>query len=111
MVALVDSITNGTCTDVTIVDVRSKDEVGATGIIPNAHVLPLGEIDKALAMSPEEFETTFGFTKPTEEDHLVLYCLRGMRTEKALVVFKEHGYNKVDTFPGSWIEWSENTKK
>ncbi|KAL2001953.1 hypothetical protein VTN02DRAFT_931 [Thermoascus thermophilus] len=47
-----------------LIDVREPAELSATGIIPTALSIPLASQPDALFLSPEEFETRFGFPKP-----------------------------------------------
>ena len=50
--------------------------------IPTAKNIPLGEIPKAVAMPPKEFEKKYGFAKPAKNAPIVLYCRAGVRSEQ-----------------------------
>ena len=47
-----------------LVDVREPAELTSTGIIPTAVAVPLASQPDALFLTPEEFETRFGYPKP-----------------------------------------------
>lgn len=93
-----------------ILDVRGTDEV-ANGAIPSSVNVPLDQLESALKMSAEEFKATYSAPKPATADHVVTYCLRGMRAEKAAAALQTGGYTNVDVYPGSWAEWSEHEKQ
>lgn len=104
-----------------LVDVREPAELAATGIIPSAVSVPLSSQPDALFLSPEEFETRFGYPKPgiTEgeegaggagegEGDIVFYCKAGPRARTAARLAVQAGYNpdRVGVYDGSWLDWS-----
>jgi hypothetical protein len=50
--------------------------------IPTAKNIPLGEVQKAVALTPTEFEAKYGFRKPTKDNLVVVYCRAGVRSEQ-----------------------------
>ncbi|KPA77727.1 putative mitochondrial hypothetical protein [Leptomonas pyrrhocoris] len=92
-----------------ILDVRGVDEVAA-GAIPCSVNVPLDQLEAALKLSTEDFANKYHAAKPSKADHVVTYCLRGGRAEKAASALTADGYANVDVYPGSWSEWAEMEK-
>ena len=96
------------------VDAREPPELSSTGIIPGAVSVPLGSQPDALFLSPDEFETRFGFPKPgvggTEDASrpLVFYCKAGVRAKAAAQLAAQAGYDpsNIGVYEGSWLDWS-----
>ena len=59
-------------------------------------VWSVGDVEDALQMSSEEFEVRYGAPKPQEGDtnHLVFYCMVGIRSLRAVEVAQALGYSK-----------------
>lgn len=94
-------------------DVREPVELTSTGIIPSAVSVPLGSQPDALFLTPEEFETRFGYPKPgaAEEEakkDIVFYCKAGVRAKTAAQLAVQAGYDpqRVGVYEGSWLDWS-----
>ncbi|KAG5485578.1 hypothetical protein LSCM1_07667 [Leishmania martiniquensis] len=92
-----------------ILDVREADEV-AGGAIPTSVNVPLDQLEAALQLTADEFKDKYRAPKPEVSDHIVTYCLRGGRAEKAAAALLSSGYTNVDVYSGSWTEWSEHEK-
>ncbi|PLB41928.1 rhodanese-like domain-containing protein [Aspergillus candidus] len=97
-----------------LVDVREPAELTATGIIPSAVSVPLGSQPDALFLTPEEFETRFGFPKPgvaegESKDPVVFYCKAGVRARTAAQLALQAGYDadRVGVYEGSWLDWAK----
>ncbi|PKY04320.1 Rhodanese-like protein [Aspergillus campestris IBT 28561] len=97
-----------------LIDVREPAELTATGIIPSAVSVPLGSQPDALFLTPEEFETRFGFPKPgmaegESKDPVVFYCKAGVRARTAAQLAVQAGYDadRVGVYEGSWLEWAK----
>ena len=75
-----------------ILDVRTLDEYNS-GHIPTAVSLHLYELE-------ERIESV----APNKKQHIVLYCLKGVRSKKAYLTLQELGYTNVDIF-GSIANW------
>lgn len=73
-----------------VVDVREDDEV-ATGKIPGAKHIPLGQIPERL----EEFD---------ENEHYYMVCRSGGRSGRACQFLTEMGYH-VTNMAGGMLEW------
>ncbi|CAJ1006175.1 putative Rhodanese-like domain containing protein [Leishmania naiffi] len=95
--------------DMCILDVRSADEVAGGAIAASVNI-PLDQLESALQLTTDEFKEKYKAPKPETSDHVVTYCLRGMRAESAAALLRSSGYTHVDVYPGSWTEWSEKEK-
>lgn len=97
-----------------LVDVREPAELTSTGIIPTAVAVPLASQPDALFLTPEEFETRFGYPKPgAGEDKagdVVFYCKAGVRARAAAQLALQAGYEpeRVGVYDGSWLDWAKN---
>lgn len=95
---------------VTILDVRRPDEY-AKGHVESAVNLPVDSIPEALALGPEEFKNTYGFTLPSansEAESVVVYCGGGGRAKRAFEALDKQNYksNLFAYLPG-WKEYSQ----
>ncbi|KAK4320997.1 hypothetical protein Pmani_008164 [Petrolisthes manimaculis] len=94
-----------------VVDVRTRDEVRDNGQIPHSHVLPVQELDEALALSPDAFQSKYGFPKPDPNNEgkqpLVLTCRSGRRVGVADNTIKTKGFTKHRLYMGSFLDWTE----
>ncbi|KAJ9404515.1 hypothetical protein DTO045G8_7737 [Paecilomyces variotii] len=104
--------------DAILIDVREPVELSSTGIIPSAVSIPLASQPDALFLTPEEFETRFGFPKPgvSEEEakrNLVFYCKAGVRARAAAQLAAQAGYDpaRIGVYDGSWLDWAERGGK
>jgi rhodanese-related sulfurtransferase len=52
------------------------------------------ELPSALALSPDDFEETFGFKKPSPDTRLVFFCRSGARSSGAVELARAAGYTK-----------------
>ncbi|KPI89707.1 hypothetical protein ABL78_1200 [Leptomonas seymouri] len=105
MRALVTKKQAGELPTTCILDVRGTDEF-AGGSIPSAVNVPLDQLEAAIKLTTEDFQRKYSAAKPEKSDHIVTYCLRGGRAEKAANELTADGYTNVDVYPGSWTEWS-----
>ncbi|EAW08330.1 rhodanese-like domain-containing protein [Aspergillus clavatus NRRL 1] len=94
-----------------LVDVREPAELISTGIIPSAVAVPLASQPDALFLSPDEFETRFGFPKPAAhgDDQIVFYCKAGVRARTAAQLAVQAGYDadRIGVYEGSWLDWAD----
>jgi rhodanese-related sulfurtransferase len=79
-----------------VVDVREAAEF-ATGHIPNARNIPLGELEKRIG------ELAKFKNKP-----IVLVCLSGMRSGRALATLTKAGFEKAQNLGGGIAGWRKN---
>ncbi|KAJ5929103.1 hypothetical protein N7454_006951 [Penicillium verhagenii] len=97
------------------IDVREPAELNATGIIPSAICIPLASQPDALYLTPDEFETRFGFAKPSadKDQQLVFYCKAGVRARAAAQLAVQAGYNaeSLGVYDGSWLDWQKKGGK
>lgn len=98
-----------------LIDVREPAELKGTGIIPSAVSIPLASQADALFLTPDEFETRFGFPKPEPADgqQMVFYCKAGVRAKIMAQMAVKAGYDpsSVGYYWGSWLDWEKNGGK
>lgn len=90
-----------------IIDCRTVNEVTSWGIVEGAKVLPAHEMFEAFHMTPEDFETEFGFPKPKPEETVIFYCQYGPRSLMAAQILSWLGYENVLHFRDGYHEWSK----
>ncbi|GKZ34333.1 hypothetical protein AbraIFM66950_004563 [Aspergillus brasiliensis] len=97
-----------------LIDVREPAELSSTGIIPSAVSVPLASQPDALFLTPEEFETRFGFPKPgvkggEADAEMVFYCKAGVRARAAAQLAEQAGYEagRIGVYDGSWLDWAK----
>ncbi|KAJ5157170.1 uncharacterized protein N7482_008270 [Penicillium canariense] len=97
-------------TPVILIDVREPAELTGTGIIPNAINIPLASQPDALYLTPDEFETRFGFPKPSAdtEQQIVFYCKAGVRARRGAV---GSSGGRLGVYDGSWLDWERHGGK
>jgi len=93
-----------------LIDVREKEELDQTGIIPGAHHIPLGDIEQALVTPNDEFAKKYRFNKPSHEDQVIFSCRSGKRSLVALEKALNHGFKNAKHYKGGWLDWEEKTK-
>ncbi|KAK8383412.1 hypothetical protein O3P69_019062 [Scylla paramamosain] len=85
----------GKVKDMTVVDVRTRDEVVQQGQLPHSHVLPVQELEEALMLSQESFKEKYGFPLlDTSDENLVITCRSGRRVGIANDILKAKGFTK-----------------
>ncbi|KAJ5656829.1 hypothetical protein N7507_008779 [Penicillium longicatenatum] len=98
-----------------LIDVREPAELNATGIIPTAICIPLASQPDALYLTADEFETRFGFPKPSVSDDqkMVFYCKAGVRARAAAQLAVQAGYDpeSIGVYDGSWLDWKDKGGK
>ncbi|KAF6025040.1 Hsp67Bb [Bugula neritina] len=98
--------------DIQLFDVRSHKEVEETGMMPDSIHLPLKEIPEAFQLAPGEFRTRYGTKMPDFDDsNIVMSCLGGIRSKKAMDLLHSYGYSRVRHFPGGWEEYEIKNPK
>ncbi|KAL4881253.1 Rhodanese-like domain-containing protein [Aspergillus karnatakaensis] len=93
-----------------LIDVREPAELNSTGVIPGAVAIPISSQSDALFLTPDEFETRFGYPKPgvdPEGGDIVFYCKAGVRARAAAQMAYMAGYEegRIGVYHGSWIDW------
>lgn len=94
-----------------LIDVREPTELLQTGRIPTAKAVPISSAPDAFFMSQEDFETKFGFPRPTEQDEVVFYCKAGVRSRQAALLAAQARPTfggKFSNYNGSWLDWQKN---
>ncbi|CAG8261757.1 unnamed protein product [Penicillium salamii] len=98
-----------------LVDVREPAELQGTGIIPSAISIPFASQPDAMFLTPDEFETRFGFPKPEPADgaQMIFYCKAGVRAKAMAQMAVQAGYDPstVGYYWGSWLDWERNGGK
>ncbi|XP_019711825.1 thiosulfate sulfurtransferase/rhodanese-like domain-containing protein 3 [Hippocampus comes] len=90
-----------------IIDVREPWELREYGSIPGSINIPLGQVNTALQLDPEEFNEKYGGEIPQKIDNIVFTCLAGIRSKNALDMASELGYKDVQHYPGGWQDWAK----
>ncbi|XP_061676624.1 thiosulfate sulfurtransferase/rhodanese-like domain-containing protein 3 isoform X2 [Syngnathoides biaculeatus] len=91
-----------------VIDVREPWELREYGSIPGTINVPLGQVNTALQLGPEEFNEKYGGELPQRVDNIVFTCLAGIRSKTALDMASELGYKEVQHYPGGWQDWAKN---
>ncbi|XP_061805485.1 thiosulfate sulfurtransferase/rhodanese-like domain-containing protein 3 [Nerophis lumbriciformis] len=91
-----------------VIDVREPWELREFGIIPGSINVPLGQVNAALQLVPEEFREQYGGEMPGQADNVVFTCLKGIRSKTALDTATSLGYKDVQHYPGGWQDWAKN---
>ncbi|KAF7648824.1 hypothetical protein LDENG_00151260 [Lucifuga dentata] len=94
-----------------VIDVREPWELREYGFIPGSINVPLGQVNTALQLDPEEFEEKFGGEMPQQTDNIVFTCLAGIRSKTALDEAASLGYKDVQHYPGGWQDWMKNEQQ
>ncbi|NP_001134583.1 thiosulfate sulfurtransferase/rhodanese-like domain-containing protein 3 [Salmo salar] len=90
-----------------VIDVREPWELREYGNIPGSINVPLGQVNIALQLNPEEFKEKYGGDMPQPSDHIVFSCLAGIRSQKALDQAVSLGYKDVQHYAGGWQDWAK----
>lgn len=91
-----------------VVDVREPWELREYGFIPGSINVPLGQVNTAFQLHPEEFKEKYGAEMPQLMDNVVFSCLAGIRSKKALDTATSLGYKNVQHYPGGWQDWVQH---
>ncbi|XP_012728356.2 thiosulfate sulfurtransferase/rhodanese-like domain-containing protein 3 [Fundulus heteroclitus] len=90
-----------------VVDVREPWELREYGFIPGSVNVPLGQVNTALQLAPEEFREKYDGEMPRRTDNVVFVCLAGIRSKTALNTAASLGYRGVQHYAGGWQDWAE----
>ncbi|KAL6108795.1 uncharacterized protein ACO6RY_12063 [Pungitius sinensis] len=94
-----------------VIDVREPWELREYGLIPGSINVPLGQVNTALQLAPEEFHEKYGGGMPQQTDNVVFTCLAGVRSQKALDTAVSLGYKDVHNYLGGWQDWEKNEQQ
>lgn len=87
-----------------LVDVREPQELENHGLVPNAVNIPVGDVEAAFAMPKDDFKANLGIDKPSMNDPVVFFCVKGIRAKTAKDLVEQKGYKQSFYFPGSFTE-------
>ncbi|XP_042204607.1 rhodanese domain-containing protein CG4456-like [Homarus americanus] len=93
--------------DVTVIDVRNRNELQADGQIPGSHCIPVTEIKYACGLDETTFKARYGFDKPGPDESLVVCCKTGVRSKTACDLLQAKGFKRHRIYRGSFSEWEE----
>lgn len=96
---------------ITLIDVREVSELKETGPLPDSINIPLGELERALKASDDDFEKLYSIPKPQIDDQLVFSCRGGKRSAQALQKALNQGYSNAKHYGGGWMDYAEKLKK
>ncbi|KAJ2902578.1 rhodanese domain containing protein [Zalerion maritima] len=94
--------------NIVIVDCREPHELVELGRVPGAVNIPIDTAPDSYAISEDEFEDRFGYSRPPKDAHLVAYCRAGVRCHTAAELAKQAGFMNVNEYPGSFNDWVAN---
>nr|XP_020477240.1 thiosulfate sulfurtransferase/rhodanese-like domain-containing protein 3 isoform X2 [Monopterus albus]XP_020477241.1 thiosulfate sulfurtransferase/rhodanese-like domain-containing protein 3 isoform X2 [Monopterus albus] len=94
-----------------LIDVREPWELREYGFIPGSINIPLGQVNSALQLGPEEFREKYGCEMPQQTDNIVFTCLAGVRAKEAFDATIPLGYKDVQYYGGGWQDWVKNEEK
>jgi len=102
-----------------IIDSRTPEEYqGETGPgiprgghIPGSVNIPWNSFfkDDGSLKSREEIKKAFEVQGVTPEKEVITYCTAGVRAAHLFFTLKVAGYPNVKNYPGSWLEWSNDS--
>uniref|UniRef100_A0A0K8TAE8 Rhodanese domain-containing protein n=1 Tax=Lygus hesperus TaxID=30085 RepID=A0A0K8TAE8_LYGHE len=95
---------------VPIIDVREQVEIHNTGLIPGSVNIPLGHLEDAVNMSPSEFKERYTIAKPGKDDKIILSCMSGNRSKKAIIALQGKGFTNLFNNAGGWKGYDEFNK-
>ena len=88
-------------------DNRTKGEVEAGKIHAKYWLnIPSTDVEAAFELDFDQFEQKFQLTKPSKDDKIILYCMRGNRSTDAANQMEAMGYNNVFNYSDGWIDWT-----
>lgn len=91
-----------------LIDVRESDELIKEGKIPGSINIPMGNIEKAFSMAPDEFQSKYGISYPSKsKSQIVFSCRSGRRATMAAEQVQKLGFSDVKCYLGSFIDWVE----
>ncbi|XP_059194247.1 thiosulfate sulfurtransferase/rhodanese-like domain-containing protein 3 isoform X2 [Centropristis striata] len=94
-----------------VIDVREPWELREYGSIPGSINVPLGQVNTALQLGPEDFSEKYDGEMPQQTDNIVFTCLAGIRSKTALNTATSLGYKDVQHYPGGWQDWMKNEQQ
>lgn len=97
-----------------LVDVREPSELLQTGRIPTAKSVPISSAPDAFFLNEEDFDTKFGFPRPSEDMEVIFYCKSGVRSRQAALLAAQARPTfggTIGNYAGSWVDWETNGGK
>ncbi|XP_030641195.1 thiosulfate sulfurtransferase/rhodanese-like domain-containing protein 3 [Chanos chanos] len=94
--------------EVVVIDVREPWELREYGSIPGSVNVPLGQLNVALQLNPEEFKERYGGDMPSHTESVVFTCLAGVRSKTAVDTAVSLGYSNVHHYAGGWQDWAKH---
>ncbi|XP_060873745.1 rhodanese domain-containing protein CG4456-like [Metopolophium dirhodum] len=94
--------------EVLIIDVRTKEELAATGVLPNSYNIPLDELSTAFESTPDKFLEMYNIPKPDKDQKIVFSCAKGIRSLKACRYVADLGYKNLFNYTEGWFGWESH---
>ncbi|KAI3361433.1 hypothetical protein L3Q82_013599, partial [Scortum barcoo] len=94
-----------------VIDVREPWELREYGFIPGSINVPLGQVNTALQLVPEEFLEKYGGEMPQQTDNVVFTCLAGVRSKSALDTATSLGYKEEPEEPAAAATMSRSPER
>ncbi|KAF8566563.1 hypothetical protein P879_10479 [Paragonimus westermani] len=90
---------------VMVCDVRTREEVIESGLIPGAVNIPLNELVGAFELTADEFIDKYHSSKPEQNETIIFYCRSGVRSCKAAQILSLLGYYLSASLQGGYTSW------
>lgn len=94
-----------------IIDVRSKQEVAESGLIPTSVNIPLGCLRSKLEMSRKDFKDEFNHSKPKKRTLIIVTGRTGMPNSPACEILCFLGFKKVRDYVGGYEDFERRDKE
>ena len=73
-------------------------------------ILIVGELESALKLPNNEFQSKYGRKKPHFDDEIILSCHFGKRSQIAAEIAIKNQFNNVKNYSGGWSDYSIKSK-
>ncbi|KPI89709.1 hypothetical protein ABL78_1202 [Leptomonas seymouri] len=108
--AVIHALDKGRADKVYVIDVREDFEVDAVPPLPQATVIPMRDLEKALNMWGSDFQREYNAKKPGKKDRIVLYALNARRAMSASSIMNALGYKYAVCLADTFAEYMERTQ-
>ncbi|XP_065202618.1 uncharacterized protein LOC135832976 [Planococcus citri] len=95
--------------ELTIIDIRDRNEVNQTGTVPTAINIPVEELYGALNLSITEFNETYHAEKPRWHRKLVIMSKHGREGLECCEEVLKYNYTRVGNYHDGWADWYNRT--
>ncbi|KAF2350071.1 Rhodanese-like domain [Trinorchestia longiramus] len=93
--------------DITLIDVRSPNELEEAGAVPGAINIPLPMLGLTILLPKEDFDVRMGVVKPGADAAIATMCKSGVRARTAQLALIGAGFTNVRRYHGSFEDWKK----